>query len=666
MKISLLLLILLLSIVSYAQEGQSDCQKCEPRIILCRDLQISTPQPVTAADSLGWKQLHDASDGYIKNLINRTSPECFGIQPACRIGSDIPPWSSPCPRGGESQSETHNIDYEIYGDITGSEGAYVISLNLVSVKSETVATVTKKFEKASDASFQGGLAILNLGGNASGSKPFYDLIHDFELKKRDAAQGIKYNEVALNASVRFASERKNVRVNERLPVEIELKDCDDEPLKSAKLVLHVAEGQFEKNEIETDENGLAHIVYIAPDKEGTADVKVEYNYNHPSGKIGFESDFVSLEVIQYRLVEFTAEDYTVEHNKTIPIVVRLSGCDSKAMQEATIELSAQKGTFDKTKVKPDAKGYAYLNYKAPEIRGNDPVKVVHKFKALDGSPLEISDERTINITKPVAYLTGKINVVVSEKITIKNSEGTVIKTVKTNTRFETILVFKVNRLKVSMMEDKSYRESAPGKGSILSGISTYEEWNYSKSKEPVMKICNDIHVNISSKTEGYRKSINEDWGEIHTFETEATDNFEFVRLSFTPEQPDQNLSTLGVQLPYIVNVSSGLFTSINFSDRNYNKTPNGNAKTWNGLTKKMQDDPPPFQFGIPQTLFSEMYREENITVTPMKVDAAVLHKFLLNPKGNLSLHLNGTGIKHEDYQDTEQQISIDLNLSPRD
>jgi hypothetical protein len=365
------------------------------------------------------------------------------------------------------------------------------------------------------------------------------------------------------------------------------------------------------------------------------------------------------------LVEFTGEQYTAEHNKTIPIVVRLSGCDSKAMQEAIIELSAQKGSFDKTKVKPDAKGYAYLKYKAPDIRGNDPIKAVHQFKASDGSPLEISDERTINITKPVAYLTGKINVVVTEKITTKNLGGKVIKTIKTNTGFETILVFKVDRLKVSMMEDKSYRESAPGKNSILSGISTYEEWDYSKSKEPVMKIHNDIRVNINSKTEAYRKSNNEDWGEIHTFETKATDNFEFVKLSFTPEQPDENLSTLGAQLPYIVNVSSGLLTSINYSDRNYNKTPNGNAKTWNGLTKKMQDDPPPFQFGIPHTFFFEIYRDENITVTPMKVDAAVLNKFLLNPKGNLNIHLNGTGIKHENNQDTEQQISVNLNLSPR-
>jgi hypothetical protein len=49
----------------------------------------------------------------------------------------------------------------------------------------------------------------------------------------------------------------------------------------------------------------------------------------------------------------------------------------------------------------------------------------------------------------------------------------------------------------------------------------------------------------------------------------------------------------------------------------------------------------------------------------MKVDAPVLNKFLINPKGNLSLLLNGTGIKHENNQDTEQQISVDLNLSPR-
>lgn len=563
--LGLLALSLFIGTGSFSQSNEENCQKCEPRIILCWDLQISTTKPVTAYDSINWKQLHNASEGYIKGLMNRISPDCFRVQPACRIVTGVPPWKSPCPRGGESNSETYNSDYEIYGDITGRLGAYVLSLNLVSVKDETVATVTKKFENASDAALQGGLAILYLGGNASGSKPFYDLIHDFELKKRDAAQGIKYNEVALNAKVKFASERRNVRANDRLPVDIELKDCDDEPLKAAKLKLHVAKGHFEKTEVETDENGIAHSVYIAPDEKGTADVKVEYNYHHPSGKLGYTSDFISIE-----------------------------------------------------------------------------------------------------ITNPVTYLTGKINVMFSEKVSTKDDKDKVVRTVKTDTGFETMLTFKIDRMRVSMMEDQKFRETQAGKNPVLGGTSYYQERDYSKGTTPVLNIRNDIQVKINSKTEGFRKFNKEDWDVIHTFETADVNRFQAVRISFSPEQLEPGLASLDVQLPCIITISADLINE-NLSNRNYDRTPNGKSQTWNGLTKQMEDNLPPFQFNIPyQTFFSSPTGDENVTYTPMKVDAAVLNKFLLNPKGSINFHLTGSGIKYEDHKEIEQQISVELNLLPKE
>lgn len=562
--LGLLVLILLNFTNSFAQRIEKDCQKCGQRIVLCWDINIYTSKPANTEDSIAWKQLHNASDGYIENMMGKGQGSCLSFITAC-LRSGAEPWQNPCPYNGRSDSNTYNTDYEVFGDISGSEGAYILRLSLVTVKRETVVSVTKKFEKASEAKWYGSLAALDLGGSEAGSRDLYDAIHEFELKKRDAAQGIKYNKVALNAAVKFASEELNVSVNNRLPVEIQLKDCDDVPLKSAKLELHTAKGRFEKTEVETDENGIAHAVYIAPGEVGTAGVKVEYNYHHPGEKLGYTSD-----------------------------------------------------------------------------------------------------NTVISITKPVTYLTGKINVLFSEKVTTKDDNDKVVKTAKTETGFETMLTFKIDRMRISMMQDKKFRETEVGKSSVLGGTSWYQEWDYSKGTTPALNIRNDIQVRINSKTDGFRNFNKEDWGVIHTFETEAVNRFQALKISFSPEQPDPHLASLGVQLPYIVTIRADLINE-NLSNRDYNKTPNGKSQTWNGLKKQMEDNPPPFQFGIPYvTFFSSSTGAENVIYTPMKVDAAALNKFLLNPKGSINFHLTGSAIKHEDNQDTEQQISVELNLFPKE
>lgn len=562
--LGLLVLLQFITIVSFAQGVEKDCQKCGQRVILCWDLNIDTSKPANTEDSIVWKQLHNASDGYIGNMMGRGNGGCLSFITAC-LRSGAEPWKNPCPYNGQSETNTYNTDYEMLGDISGSEGAYVLRLTLVTVKRETVVSVTKKFEKASDAKWYGSLAALELGGSATGSRNLYDVIHEFELKKRDAAQGIKYNKVALNATVKFKSEERNVRINNRLPIEIELKDCDDVPLKSALVELQVAKGRFEKNNVETNEKGIAHAVYLAPNEVGIADVKVEYKYRHPSEKLGYTSD-----------------------------------------------------------------------------------------------------NTEIFITKPVTYLTGKINVMYSEKVSTKDDNDKVVRTVKTDTGYETMLTFKIDRMRISMMEDPKFRESQAGKNPVLGGTSFYQERDYSKGNTPFLNIRNDIQVKINSKTEGFRKFNKEDWDVIHTFETEAVNRFQAVRISFSPEQPKTGLTSSGVQLPYILTITADLINE-NLSNRDYNKTPDGKSQTWNGLTKKMEDNPPPFQFGIPyETFFSSANGDENVTYTPMKVDATALNKFLLNPKGSRNFHLTGSAVKHEDNQDTEQQISVELNLLPKE
>lgn len=404
-----LVLFILLSINAFTQSNGDDCQKCGQRMILCWDLDILTTSPVTTEDSMNWRQLHYASDGYIGEIMTKEQGSCLSFLPACRIGSGANPWQNPCPYNGSSSTDTYNTDYEMFGDISGSEGAYVLRLFLVTVKRETVVSVTKNFEKASDARWYGNLAALDLGGTSGGSSRLAQVIYDFEVKKRDAAQGIKFNRTAMNAMVKFNSETKTVKKGEHLPVEIQLMDCDDEPLKAAKLELQVAVGHFEKSEVETDDNGMAHAVYIAPDKDGTAEVKVEYNYRHPSEKLGFASDFTTIEIIDERQVRFTADSYVVEAFNEIPVNIELKGCEKQDLSSAILELTAQKGKFKSNKLKPDAHGIAHAFYTASGETGTDQVKVDYRYTLPDGEEKYVSDSRNIKIVRPGLWLlTAKI------------------------------------------------------------------------------------------------------------------------------------------------------------------------------------------------------------------------------------------------------------------
>jgi len=359
----LFLLILLFNTATFAIGDEGECKKCGQRIIICWDLNINTPKPVLGSDSILWKQLHYASEGYIKSMMGKESPDCLAFLPSCRIGDDSPPWLKPCPYNGQSPTETYNTDYELFGDISGKEGAYVLRLTLVTVKRERVASVTKKFEKAAESSWYGSLAALDLGGSDAGSRKLSDVIHEFEVKKRNAAQGVKYNRVALNASVKFKSDKYKVNLEEVLPIEIELKDCDDVPLKSALLELHVAKGRFENNKVETDLNGIAHALYFAPNEPGIVQVKVEYAYRHPGEKLGFTSDFTEISVvkpIEYLNADIKVNAITKNSTKGYDKVDRIE--ESKFEYETKMVLFICRGCVETLMTSPDRNNARYDGY----------------------------------------------------------------------------------------------------------------------------------------------------------------------------------------------------------------------------------------------------------------------------------------------------------------
>lgn len=397
-------LVLLLVVIAkgYGQDNKSECNKCGQRIVVCRDFDILTASPVTAEDSISWKQLHYASDAYVRSMMGKESPECLAFLP-CRIGDDAPPWEKPCPYRGESTGDNFNSDYELFGEIRGNEGAYVLTLKLVTVKRELIASKTKRFEKASESEWYGQLAALDLGSTESGSRKLYDVIHEFEVKKRDEAQGIRYNQTALNAVANFMQDTYKVKIKGSLSVDIQLKDCDEEPLKSAKLVLQVNKGHFENAEVETDDQGIAHAVYIAPDKEGTTDVKVEYNFRYPSDKLGFASGFTTIDIYNEREVKFTETQYVAEVASSIPVQVLLKGCSPEELTAAVLELTAEKGKFKTNTLKPDSKGVARAVYLAPVEVDKDRIRVVYRYTTPDG-PHEITDSREVEVVRPGLWL----------------------------------------------------------------------------------------------------------------------------------------------------------------------------------------------------------------------------------------------------------------------
>ncbi|HHV85804.1 MAG TPA: hypothetical protein GXX42_08330, partial [Petrimonas sp.] len=102
-------------------------------------------------------------------------------------------------------------------------------------------------------------------------------------------------------------------------------------------------------------------------------------------RLEFASDFTAIEDTLDRLVQFDHRYYGVEAKGTVPLVIKLSGCDSKSMADATLELSAQYGSFSTSKTKPDVSGTARVLYKAPDKGVDDRLKVVHRYTASDST-----------------------------------------------------------------------------------------------------------------------------------------------------------------------------------------------------------------------------------------------------------------------------------------
>ncbi|MBV5313075.1 MAG: Ig-like domain-containing protein [Prolixibacteraceae bacterium] len=271
---------------AYSQDS-GDCEKCGKRLVTCWDLDILTPKPTNPEDSILWKQLHNASSAYYGNLVAKESPKCLALLPGCRIGDPTPPWKNPCPYKGQAN---RGYDYAILGEIRGKEGAYSLRLILVTNEHETVSEATVSFEKAAEAGMFGVFATLELGGTSSGSRMLYDVIHEYEVKKRDKSNDEKFGNVAIEPKIEFDQSSYKVRfkstTDRSQKMVITLTDCDGVVLKNRNVSFWVKEGALSSEKVMTDENGKAEVTYITTQENYSDVITAEWDYYHPNDKKG--------------------------------------------------------------------------------------------------------------------------------------------------------------------------------------------------------------------------------------------------------------------------------------------------------------------------------------------------------------------------------------------
>lgn len=293
----LLLFIFSMQNAAFSQEND-ECKQCGKRFVVCYDLSVLIPAPMTDQDSIPWKQLHEASVSYTQNILLKESPECLNVLPACRIANDIPPWKMPCPYNGE---QIRGYDYALLGDIKGQEGSYSMHLMLVTNNHRIIAETKVSFERAADAKANGIVASLRLGGTSAGSKSLNEVIREYEKQKRDESNEKEGGIYAIEPRIEF--EKETYQFQYKLftdmsnKISITLTDCDGVPLKKREVTVSVQKGEIAEKKVFTDENGQAEVTYLITSNEQYNDViTAEWEFYRPSEKQGVVRKAASIKV----------------------------------------------------------------------------------------------------------------------------------------------------------------------------------------------------------------------------------------------------------------------------------------------------------------------------------------------------------------------------------
>lgn len=156
------------------------------------------------------------------------------------------------------------VDYLVSGAITGSPGAYSVSIALEDAKTRTViASGSANFAQVEQVDAAVEQAALQL-------TPMFEKIRDYQKKLREADRN-----VALLAEIAVAPERKRLNVGQSTPVKLQLKDCDGAPLEERTLKIKASGGTVSPSTVKTNAYGEARVTFNAG-KRGPAQIKAYY------------------------------------------------------------------------------------------------------------------------------------------------------------------------------------------------------------------------------------------------------------------------------------------------------------------------------------------------------------------------------------------------------
>lgn len=288
--VPLFLTLILLFPVVLSLSAQN-CGDCPKRNIMLYDLDVQVPRPGEPTQIIQWQNLFWASYTAENAAFNDATSRCLYYYEGTLIGRDgrIPDtavfglgYTHTAPQG-----EIAGYDYLISGSITGSEGAYGITISLETICSrETVTSGSTVFSSASQAA---------VVGTSLGTQVFSNIattIEQFEVNKRNANTDVA-RDVQDDQMVITPSKTKAAR-GESVPVKISLVDCDGIPLANRTITLTASQfhglilngsenGAFTEQTITTDANGIAHPNFITGASPGIAILRAYFVYKNPMG-----------------------------------------------------------------------------------------------------------------------------------------------------------------------------------------------------------------------------------------------------------------------------------------------------------------------------------------------------------------------------------------------
>jgi hypothetical protein len=159
------------------------------------------------------------------------------------------------------------VDYLVSGQITGSQGAYTVTVSLQDATTRAqVASGSATFADSSDSMDAARRA-------ASQLTPVLAKIRAYQRRLKDQS-----NEMAISPPLdqpAVTPARRHLRVGQATDVSLALRDCDGQPLAHRTLKLRATHGRISPALVKTDRSGRAHAMFTAT-SSGLARLRADY------------------------------------------------------------------------------------------------------------------------------------------------------------------------------------------------------------------------------------------------------------------------------------------------------------------------------------------------------------------------------------------------------